>query len=162
MILYQKAKVQEAVEIKKLLYKTWTSTYLSIYSLETIDTVTAYWHSVKLLTKQILNPNIAFIVTKDNKKIIGMCNAIFKQKNNSLNIQKLHVDPGYQHQGIGSTLIKKVIEAFPNVSKVNLEVEKHNNRALAFYQKHGFNESGKKVFVVKGIRMPCLVMEKVI
>lgn len=162
MIFYQKAKVDEASEIKKLLYKTWTSTYSDIYSLETIDTVTAYWHSIKLLTKQILNPNIAFIVAKDNEKIIGMCNAIFKQKNNSLNIQKLHVDPGYQRQGIGSTLIKKVIEAFPNVSKVNLEVEKQNHRALAFYQKHEFKVVGKKVLIVKNIHMPCLVMEKAI
>lgn len=162
MIFYQKAKVDEASEIKKLLYRTWASTYSDIYSLEAIKTVTAYWHSIKLLTKQILNPNISFIVAKDNEKIIGMCNALFKPKSNSLNIQKLHVDPGYQRQGIGSTLIKNVIEAFPKVSKINLEVEKQNYRALTFYQKHGFKEVGVKVFEIKNVRMPCIIMEKCI
>lgn len=160
MISYYKAKVDEASEIKKLLYKTWTSTYSDIYSLEAIQTVTSDWHSIKLLTKQILNPNISFIVAKENEKIIGMCNAIFKPKSNSLNIQRLHVDPDYQRQGIGSTLIKKVISAFPKASKVHLEVEKQNLRAIAFYQKHGYQEVKKKVFVIKNVQMPCIIMEK--
>ncbi len=160
MISYHKAKVDEAPEIKKLLYKTWVTTYSDIYSLEAIKTVTSNWHSIKLLTKQILNPNISFMVAKDNEKIIGMCNALFKPIDNSINIQRLHIEPSYQRQGVGSTLIKKIIETFPKVCKVNLEVEKQNHQALSFYQKHGFKKVGKKVFVIKKIRMPCIIMEK--
>lgn len=164
MISYQKAEIDDVPEIKKLLYKSWSTAYSEIYTPKEIKTVTSYWHSIKLLTKQILNPKIIFIVAKHNKKIVGICNAIFKQKNNLLNIQKLHVDPSYHHQGIGSILIKKVINAFPQTfpqtSIVTLEVEKENHQALSFYHNHGFKEVGIKVFIIKNIHMPCLVMKK--
>ena len=91
-----------------------------------------------------------------------MCNAEFKPKNKLLYIQRLHVDPKFQNRGIGSTLIKKVMGKFPSLIKLKLEVEKQNLKAFYFYQKHGFKKVGTKNFLVKGVRMPSLIMEKLI
>lgn len=162
MITLQRAKVEEVLEIKKLLYETWTATYSNLYSSEAIKTVTTEWHSPALLTKQIKNQNIFFEVAKDGEKIVGICNAILTHKGKVINIQRLHVSPKYQSQGIGSKLIANAIKSFPKVSKIDLEVDKGNHRAYAFYQKHGFKEVGEKVFEVKNVRMPCIVMEKII
>lgn len=74
----------------------------------------------------------------------------------------MHVSPHYQRQGIGSMLIKEAIKAFPSASEVDLDVEKQNHRAFAFYQKHGFKEIGEKVFEVKDVHISCRVMEKTI
>ncbi len=162
MITFHRAKIEEVPEIKKLLHETWMSAYSGIYSPEAIETVTAQWHSPALLTKQIKNPKAFFGVAKIGKKIVGMCNALLKHKGRTIYIQRLHVSPGYQGQGIGSSLIKETVKAFPQAVKVELEVEVKNHKAIGFYQRYGFKEIGKKVFTVKNIRLPCLIMEKAI
>ena len=91
-----------------------------------------------------------------------MCNASLTHESKAVNIQRLHVLSNYQRQGIGSMLVIEVIKSFPNVSKIELEVEKQNLRAQAFYKKHGFKSSGEKVFEVKNVRMECFVMEKTV
>lgn len=160
MITIQKARVEDVTEIKKLLYETWTATYSEIYSPEAINTVTSQWHSIHLLTKQIQDSSICFYVAKDTNKIVGMCNAKADQEENSINIQRLHVLPQYQRQGIGSMLMNMVTKAFPKASKIDLEVEKQNHRASAFYKKMGFQEKGKKTFQVDSICISCIIMEK--
>lgn len=163
MIKISKAGVEEVSEIKKLLYKTWISVYSGLYSKESIDKITADWHSIELLRKQILDPNRLFLVAKDGNKIVGMSNtASVSDKENEINIQRLHIDPDYQRQGIGTILINKVIEAFPKANKIDLEVEKQNKQAISFYKKSGFKIVSKKVFEVQNVQMPCYIMEKTI
>ncbi|OGG15502.1 hypothetical protein A3D77_06675 [Candidatus Gottesmanbacteria bacterium RIFCSPHIGHO2_02_FULL_39_11] len=162
MIKIHKAKVEDALEIKKLLHKTWTATYSNIYSPEAIETVISEWHSLKFLKKQIQDPDTFFLIAKDGDIIVAMCNASLTHESKAVNIQRLHVLSNYQRQGIGSMLVIEVIKSFPNVSKIELEVEKQNLRAQAFYKKHGFKSSGEKVFEVKNVRMECFVMEKTV
>ncbi len=160
MIELHKAKIEDIPEIKKLLHETWTTTYSDIYSPEAIELVTTEWHSSELLTNQINDPDAFFGVAKDKNKIVAICNASLVHEGTTINIQRLHVLPGYQRQGIGSQLTKEAIKAFPKATRVELEVEKQNHRAHAFYEKHGFNDAGEKTFVVNNIRIECLVMEK--
>ena len=162
MITIHKAKVEEVTEIKKLLFETWTSTYSKIYSLEAVNLVTSKWHSIKLLTKQIEDSSSCFIVAKDGNKIVGMCNAALTPEDGVINIQRLHVLPKYQRQGIGSKLINEATIAFQKIHKISLEVEKQNCNALAFYKRHGYKEVGEKVFKIENIKIPCIVMEKVV
>ena len=163
MITIGKAKVEEVLEIKKLLYKTWISTYSTLYSLEAINKITSEWHSVKLLTEQILDPSRLFLIAKDGDKIVGMCNtASVVNKKNKINIQRLHIDPDYQRQGIGTNLINKVIGAFLKAKKIDLEVEKQNEQAISFYKKNGYKIINEKNFEVQGIKMPCYIMERII
>ena len=161
MITFHRAKIEEVTEIKKLLHETWMATYLDIYSAEAIEKVTSEWHSVERLTKNIQDPLSFFCVAKDGNKIVGMCNTT-RYEGGVVNIVRLHVSPHYQRQGIGSKLIKEAIKAFPKASKIDLEVEKQNYRALAFYKKHGFKEVGKKVFKVAKVSISCIVMKKTI
>jgi len=161
MITLHRAKIEEVAEIKKLLHETWMATYSEIYSSEAIERITSEWHSIERLTKSIQDSLSFFGVAKDGNKIVGMCNTT-KYKGGVVNIVRLHVSPHYQRQGIGSQLINEAIKTFPKASKIDLEVEKQNYRALAFYKKHGFKKVGKKVFKVANVRLPCIVMEKTI
>jgi ribosomal protein S18 acetylase RimI-like enzyme len=160
MVTLTKAQPNDVLEIKKLLKETWTKTYSDIYSAEAIEMVTSEWHSPQLLKKQIENKESAFLVAKEENKIVGMCNAALTHEGTVINIQRLHVSPQYQGQGIGSILVKAVIKEFPNANKVDLEVEKQNFKAQAFYKKLGFHNSGEKVFEVKNVTIECFVMEK--
>lgn len=138
MITYHRAQIEDASEVKKLLYITWNETYSDIYSQEAIDMVMSDWHSVELITEQISDKTAYFGIAKDAGKIIGMCNATIT--NGVVNIQRLHVLPSHQRQGIGTVLLNKAVDSFHNAKKIDLEVEKQNNRAIAFYKKQGFEE----------------------
>lgn len=162
MISFHRAQVIDAEEIKKLLFETWTKTYTDVYSPEAIKIITSEWHSIELLTKQIQDSDNFFSISKDGDKIIAMCNARITHDGTIINIQRLHVLPSYQRKGIGSQLIQEAIKAFPGAVGIDLEVERRNRQAYAFYRKHGFKEVGEKVFEVKGIRIPCAIMEKAI
>lgn len=91
-----------------------------------------------------------------------MCNARLTHDGTIINIQRLHVLPPYQRQGVGSKFIQEAIKVFPEAVGIDLEVERRNRQAYTFYKKHGFKEVGEKVFEVKGIRIPCVIMEKAI
>jgi len=83
-----------------------------------------------------------------------MCNTD-KVKDDTINIQRLHVHPTYQGQGIGSRLIDAVLEAFPKAKKLQLEVEENNKPARTFYEKRGGSmqkDMGKKGVVMSYTR----------
>ena len=56
-------------------------------------------------------------------------------------IKKLFVEPVFQNQSIGSKLITFAVREF-DVDKL-WALEK-NNQAIAFYQRHGFNQTNIK------------------
>ena len=57
-------------------------------------------------------------------------------------ISKFFVEPVLQGQGIGAQLLSYVLE---HTSARRLWVLEKNPRAIAFYQRHGFTFSGKKM-----------------
>lgn len=162
MITIHKAKTEEVLEIKKLLKETWTSTYADLYSPEAIETVTSKWHAPEFLKQQIEDKDGFFLVAKDGDNIVGMGNAILTHNGEVINLQRLHISPNNQGQGIGTMLVQKILTAFPTAKKADLEVEKQNHKAQAFYKKHGFENVGETVFEVQNIKLDCLVMEKML
>ena len=61
---------------------------------------------------------------------------------NGQQVEKLFVEPVLQNQGIGADLLTYAIEACHVRFLWALE---KNTRAIAFYQKHGFRATGKKI-----------------
>ena len=58
-------------------------------------------------------------------------------------ICKLYVEPFFQSEGIGSSLIEFAIREF---HADHLWVLERNTRAIAFYKRHGFRLTGQKKF----------------
>ena len=61
-------------------------------------------------------------------------------------ICQIAVHPDIQHSGVGSELLKEVIKDayIKKVRTLTLEVRESNEKAIKFYQKHGFVISHKK------------------
>ncbi|MNP52873.1 Spermidine N(1)-acetyltransferase [compost metagenome] len=64
------------------------------------------------------------------------------------------VHPRYQHEGIGTRLMEKMMDwaAEQGIKKLSLRVLSSNDRALKFYEKCGFEREGRliKEFYVGG------------
>ena len=59
-------------------------------------------------------------------------------------IRMLLVHPQYQHQGIGSRLLRTLVEVAEAQSQcISLEVFKINHAAKQFYKRHGFKVEGE-------------------
>ena len=82
-----------------------------------------------------LNPNETIYIYKENNNIKG-----FIHTQNGLDIIDLLniiVKPEYQNQGIGSVLLKYIIDNKQN-KKIMLEVRSKNINAIKLYQKYDF------------------------
>lgn len=61
---------------------------------------------------------------------------------NGIEVEKLYVEPQFQSKGIGAKLLKFAVEVMNAEFLWALE---YNKRAIAFYQKHGFELTGDKI-----------------
>lgn len=76
-------------------------------------------------------------VAKEDNKVVGFITVC--EEDNF--IHHLFIDEKYQNQGIGTALIKAVIDKFGFPLK--LKCLCNNTQAIAFYQRKGFEEKGK-------------------
>lgn len=65
-------------------------------------------------------------------------------------IERMYVGKEYQNQGVGSLLMKVVLDQMrqEKVTRVFLDVWEHNPGAIRFYQRFGFEVIGRQKFVV--------------
>lgn len=68
----------------------------------------------------------------------------------SLEIERIYVMSEYQGEGLGALLMEKAISTARERSKeyIWLGVWEKNDKALAFYKKHGFHKIGEHSFVI--------------
>ncbi len=95
--------------------------------------------------------NRLYMVAKDGDKIIGFSSASYFME--TADILRVAVLPEYQHQSIATDLMKALLENLKKlqVSKVILEVEDSNKKALGLYIKVGFKKiSSRKNYYGNG------------
>ena len=73
---------------------------------------------------------------RDANEYIGIL--ILKKGCSSNYVSEVAIKPQYQNQGLGTMLLKKVIEEYPTKS-TTLHVRRKNNLAISIYLKLGFN-----------------------
>ncbi len=127
--------------IKDLLVATWHATYDAIYGVGRVSEITADWHSLQALEKQLAAPRSEFLVADDGKHIAGMAYAR-QISDQEVKLNQLYLLPKFQARGIGKMLLEEIEESFFDMPKFSLEVEEKNAGAVAFYLKHGFLQSG--------------------
>ena len=84
-----------------------------------------------------------FIVAEVNRIVVGFAVGFLAQEGTG-RIFSLAVHPLYQNRGMGSALLKEIIDVFTKsgVAEVVLEVRLGNFKAKRFYERHGFEETG--------------------
>ena len=70
-------------------------------------------------------------------------------ENGRIEIETLYLLPKYQSKGLGKRLLEYILQRYKGVW---LTCWEHNTRAIAFYRKNGFIESGESYFELEGER----------
>ncbi|HEU5114642.1 MAG TPA: GNAT family N-acetyltransferase [Candidatus Paceibacterota bacterium] len=98
-----------------------------------------------------------YVVAVLGKKIVGVADMLVLEDKNKL--RTIYVLPEFQGKGVGSALWNAV-EKFRDPNKKSVvEVATYNKKAIAFYKKLGFKETGRTfydegLFNSRGIRIP--------
>lgn len=77
-------------------------------------------------------------------KVVGFL--ILSIRGNESHLLNLAVDPGFQHRGLGSQLLRQALALTDQVGAliIYLEVRESNQHAIALYQKMGFMHVGTR------------------
>ena len=88
--------------------------------------------------------DIMFVAKNESGKIIGCC---FAERGPDVNkIEAVYISPDYQGLGLGKIMYEKAYELLNPKNSTTLDVFSLNSKAINFYKKLGFSETGKKTF----------------
>lgn len=95
----------------------------------------------------IINPNVVNLVACYDGRVIGSATSFSRRSKNNLSgrIYNLAVDPDYRSKGIGRKLLNFLIRRFEllRYSRIYLEVDEFNDKAIQIYHSIGFKEYRK-------------------
>ena len=89
-----------------------------------------------------LPKNEHYISAKIDNKIVGVCRIVLHEDKNQL--QAIYVLPEYQGKGIGYALWQEAKKSFDSKKETIVQVAIYNKNAIAFYEKLGFKDNGKR------------------
>jgi ribosomal protein S18 acetylase RimI-like enzyme len=149
-------------DIVALLLQSWHATYVPLGVSET-DIIELYGDTEKksadcnayLATRDVTR-SVALVALR-GRQLCGVCFA--RVVDGVWQLTQLYVHHAYLGQGIGSQLIKACLNHIGD-GECTLSVVAHNQRAIDFYQSHGFVLTGEQTEFVVTARtsLPELVM----
>lgn len=152
-------KPEDAWGINNVLYQAWLEAYpneqLRITKEDIETTYKPYFTDEKLRERQerLAHPlaHKKMLVAKDGNEVVGLTQLVLKDDVNQL--QSMYILPTYYRRGIATRLWEEV-KKFRDASKDTIvEVATYNQRAISFYEKLGFKDTGKR-FTDEKFRMP--------
>lgn len=133
-----------------------------------IDAYTTVAFTPKKVRSELNNPDSKFYFAKDGNEIAGYIKLNFNSAQNefkdpnAVEIERIYVSRAHHKKQIGSQLINFIITKAldKNLDYIWLGVWEHNHRAIAFYERNGFQVFSKHDFVLGDDVQTDLLMKK--
>ena len=144
------ATSDDALGIQEVFYKTWLDTYpnneagITVEDIEDMFKNAFTEETIQKRKEQIRNPKdgVIMLIAKDGSKVVGLCVLVKREDKNQL--QAIYVLPEYQGKRIGSLFWEEAIKIFGLSKDIIVEVATFNDKAISFYKKLGFKDTGKR------------------
>jgi ribosomal protein S18 acetylase RimI-like enzyme len=159
MITIEKPNINDVMSIQQVLYEVWLVTYPNKETGITVEDIEEKYKdrfSQKNIVKrkneiQNLSDTDLILVAKEDGVVIGVCKAKKEELFNELSA--IYILPSYQRAGVGKLFWDKVIEFFGTEKDIIVHVATYNEKAINFYKKIGFIDTGKR-FTEEKFKMP--------
>lgn len=124
--------------------------------------------NLKKIKSEITEQNTIFIIGKNKERQIGYSKLLLKSSensitgNNPMEISRIYLRKDFWGKKLGATLLQKCFEEAKNnnCDVIWLSVWEHNQRAIKFYEKHGFEKSGTHTFDLASSMQTDYLMQK--
>ena len=116
--------------------------------------------SENAIAGELTNPLSLWIVAVDGQAVAGYVGS--QSVMGEADMMNLAVAPAYRRQGIGNSLVTKLVDALKSkdVHCLTLEVRASNDAAIALYEKHGFQQVGRRPGYYSGPKEDALILRK--
>jgi ribosomal protein S18 acetylase RimI-like enzyme len=143
-------KPEDTLGITTVFYKAWLSAYPNEEYFITTDDIEDHFKNAftpegqEKRRKNIESPapNSFRLIAKDGDKVVGTATLIKDVEKNKLST--IYILPEYQGKGIGKKLWTGLKEKLNGSKKTIVQVAVYNKNAIAFYEKLGFKDNGKR------------------
>ncbi len=117
--------------------------------------------SEEFLKRRLATPTIQMTVAEEGRRIIGF-SSVRRLEGREAELSAIVVLESATGRGVGSRLLRKALDGARKRGylSVLVKTEVANERAISFYRKSGFTESGKAVERVGGTRVALRYMAK--
>nr|WP_316653627.1 GNAT family N-acetyltransferase [uncultured Gellertiella sp.] len=162
MYFVRTAHERDLDAIRNLLLAAYHFTYDALYGVDKVNELNADWNAADQLNTLIKDPGGEFLVADNGRSIGGVAYACMSTRTpHTAALVKLYVHPDCLRLGIGRDLLAEMETCFPDATRMRLQVDPGNSRAIAFYETHGFAVSGRTENCGSGESgIPALLMEK--
>lgn len=167
-IIVSKAKFADLKELLIVAQHTFYDTFAKVNTEENMKIYLAEHFTFEKLSSEFYNPDSEFYIATLNDRIIGYLKINFgpaqteSDQNNTIEIERIYVLKEFQGHNIGKLLLAKTVEAAQQkkIDFIWLGVWEKNVKAISFYKKNGFTESGKHLFKLGAEEQTDIIMKK--
>ena len=137
MVHIREMQADDASAVSALYTASWRRTYSMFFSEAALDTEIETRFSEGKQRKEADDPNIITLVAVEDGKIVGASSSQMDERNQAW-LDRMHVLPDFFATGLADDLMRATLAKHSGLQSIALKVIKGNNRAIAFYEKHGF------------------------
>ncbi len=143
MFFIRTAAAADAARVREVLVASWRHTCVPIHGAEMVEPVIARWHMLDAVKANIAARHGEMLVADDGEQIGGMAFAVMSDDRESVQLKQLCVHPQHLRNGLGRELFAEIESCFPGAERLELEVDRKNGAAIAFYGAHGLEIVGE-------------------
>lgn len=130
--------VQDVPLVSRLMGESWRRTYSPIIGAEATARISDEYHSPQRIASELTDANkMSFVAERPDGSIAGYAMTETDEPGDVV-LGRLHIDQSEYGTGLASDILHAVIAAQSGIRSIALEVLEGNDRAMAFYRKHGF------------------------
>lgn len=167
-IIIQRVTLKDIEQLQQIGRQTFYETFSESNTEENMNKYLADGFSKEKLTEELNNKSSEFYFAVLEEKVIGYLKLNFGasqtelQDNSSIEIERIYVLQEYHGKKVGQILYDKAMQVAneKKVKNVWLGVWEENPRAIRFYQKNGFVEFDKHIFVLGDDEQTDIMMRK--
>jgi len=129
---------EDIAAVSKLIQASWLRTYGPIVGADETVATSRRYHAPERIAAELDDPYKHATVADSNGEIVGYALVLTSDDDARIVLDRLHIEPVQFGTGLAAALMRAAFAEHPSASVVELEVLEGNDRALAFYRKHGF------------------------
>ena len=150
-VLIRAARLEDLVTVRALAREIWPMCYRGIISAGQIAYMLERMYSLEQLRAEMA-AGIAFDLLLEGQSPIGFASYGGTETSGECKLHKLYLRPSHHGRGLGSLLLRHVIDAVKGrgFSTLILSVNKHNAAAIAAYRRNGFVTREEVVIDISG------------
>jgi len=168
MIHLKKCTLEDLCKLQEISYETFYETFKDQNSPENMNAYLKRAFNLKQLEKELSNIFSQFFFVYLNNEVAGYLKINTNDAQSeemgdeSLEIERIYIKSKFQKHGLGKYLINKAIEIAlkENKKKIWLGVWEKNEKAIAFYKKMGFFQTGAHSFYMGDEEQTDFIMTK--